>query len=85
MSDDISEQIPYEEGKIVISLGGDGSFLRTSHLIMNEMPMIGINTDEERSVGSLCKFKVNSSTDLEEIAEYLRKLDEEKLMKRSRL
>ena len=40
---------------LIISLGGDGTFLRTSSMIDNcETPILGINTDPGRSLGILC-------------------------------
>jgi NAD+ kinase len=39
---------------LVISLGGDGTLLDTSHRILDGTPLLGINSDPERSVGALC-------------------------------
>lgn len=40
---------------LIISLGGDGTFLRTSSMITNcKTPILGINTDPGRSLGILC-------------------------------
>ena len=40
---------------LVISLGGDGTYLRTSSMIENnKVPILGINTDPARSLGILC-------------------------------
>ena len=39
----------------VISVGGDGTFLETAHLIKtSEIPLLGINSDPACSVGKLC-------------------------------
>ena len=44
---------------LVCSLGGDGTFLKTSSIIKNpDLPIIGINTDPARSVGHLCNRRV---------------------------
>ncbi len=39
---------------LLISLGGDGTLLDTSHQILDETPVISINSDPERSIGALC-------------------------------
>jgi len=50
---------------LVISLGGDGTYLRTSSMIdNNNLPLLGINTDPGRSLGILCSkflYKERSS------------------------
>ena len=50
---DLTEELT--RGKsLVISLGGDGCFLRTCSQVTNsEIPMLGINTDPARSLGIL--------------------------------
>lgn len=54
------------DGKtLVISLGGDGTYLRTSSMILNpNTPLLGINSDPGRSIGMLCSkflYKQRSS------------------------
>jgi NAD+ kinase len=39
---------------LVISLGGDGTLLDSSHRVLDDTPLIGINSDPGRSVGALC-------------------------------
>jgi len=39
---------------LVISVGGDGTLLDTSHRIQDGPPLLGVNSDPERSVGALC-------------------------------
>eukprot|EP01134_Creolimax_fragrantissima_P007963 CFRG7963T1 len=40
---------------VVLSAGGDGTFLSTASMVKgNHVPLIGINTDPERSQGHLC-------------------------------
>ena len=39
---------------LVISLGGDGTLLDTSHRVPDGPPLLGINSDPARSVGALC-------------------------------
>ena len=50
---------------LIISLGGDGTYLRTSSMIdCNKVPLLGINTDPGRSLGILCSkflYKERSS------------------------
>jgi NAD+ kinase len=39
---------------LVISVGGDGTFLETSHYITDNTPILGVNSDPVRSVGFFC-------------------------------
>jgi len=39
---------------LVICVGGDGTLLDTSHRILGDTPLLGINSDPQRSVGALC-------------------------------
>jgi len=39
---------------LVISVGGDGTLLDTSHRIVDDTPLVGINSDPQKSVGALC-------------------------------
>jgi NAD+ kinase len=41
---------------LVITLGGDGTFLRTASFIHDSTPIMGINTDSERSHCSFCSY-----------------------------
>ena len=44
---------------IVNFLGGDGTFLRSSGVIQSpDLPILGINTDPQRSTGHLCTHKI---------------------------
>lgn len=36
---------------LAISVGGDGTFLETSHLVTDDTPVLGVNSDPSRSVG----------------------------------
>ncbi len=49
---------------LIISLGGDGTFLHTSSMIeSDQIPILGINTDPSRSLGNLCnKFLYKERT-----------------------
>ncbi|PIO05425.1 hypothetical protein COT47_04860 [Candidatus Woesearchaeota archaeon CG08_land_8_20_14_0_20_43_7] len=39
---------------VIITIGGDGTFISASHHIMDNTPIIGVNSDTKRSVGKLC-------------------------------
>ena len=44
---------------LVLSLGGDGTFLKTASMMNDRsLPILGVNTDPQRSVGCLCNRKV---------------------------
>ena len=44
---------------IILLIGGDGTFLRTSGIIENQdVPILGLNTDPTRSTGFLCNAKI---------------------------
>ncbi len=53
---------------LVVSVGGDGTLLDTSHRILDGPPLLGINSDPQRSVGALCAGTVRQ---LPEILEAL--------------
>lgn len=54
---------------IVFSIGGDGTLLWTQKKIPKEIPLFGINSDPERSVGALCCSTVDGLK--EKIKKYL--------------
>ncbi len=39
---------------LVITIGGDGTFLRTSHYILDDTPMVGINPNPKQKEGFFC-------------------------------
>lgn len=41
------------ENRLVITVGGDGTLLETAQLVVDS-PLLGVNSDPDRSVGSLC-------------------------------
>lgn len=43
---------------LVITVGGDGTFLRTSHHVVNQL-VIGVNSAPKASVGALCSVTLN--------------------------
>ena len=48
-----------ENKDLIVSLGGDGTFLKTASMVkMNTLPIVGINTDPARSVGHLTSIKI---------------------------
>ena len=49
---------------LVISLGGDGTLLDTSHRILDDTPLLGVNSDPRRSVGALCAGPVGRLPEL---------------------
>lgn len=44
---------PVADTDVVISLGGDGTFLEVSHYI-NDIPIFGVNSDPKKSTGFYC-------------------------------
>jgi NAD+ kinase len=61
---------------LVLSLGGDGTLLDTSHRVPAQTPLLGINSDPGRSVGALCGCGV------EDLADCLKRLLADKLAPR---
>jgi len=45
---------------LIISLGGDGTLLDTAQFIFDKTPLLGINSDPERSMGALCGCTVRT-------------------------
>jgi len=39
---------------LVVGFGGDGTVLDTSHRVLDDTPLLGINSDPKTSVGALC-------------------------------
>ena len=53
------EDVEDKDLDLVISLGGDGTFLKTASMVKDSsIPILGINTDPQRSVGCLCNRKI---------------------------
>ena len=65
---------------LVISLGGDGTYLRTSSMIDNcHVPLLGINTDPSRSLGILCgKFLYKERSSKKHIEKIFNQIEEER-------
>lgn len=67
-----------EDLDLVVSLGGDGTFLKTASFVKNRtLPMLGINTDPQRSVGCLCNRKVFYDTREYDIKKMFRYIERE--------
>lgn len=49
----------FEKVNLVISIGGDGTFLSASHLVKNQL-ILGVNHDEKKSEGALTKINLSS-------------------------
>lgn len=59
-ADYLATKQDFEDVDLVMSLGGDGTFLKTaSQITTNRLPILGINTDPSRSAGALTTRKVN--------------------------
>jgi len=52
LKDDLKPQ-HFKDVDLVLSVGGDGTFLEASHFIKNDMPLLGINSDVKTSEGHL--------------------------------
>ena len=50
---------PLEDYDLIVTLGGDGTFLKTASYIHDETPILGLNTDSERSYCTFCSFNPN--------------------------
>lgn len=62
----------------MLSLGGDGTFLKTASMINNRhLPILGVNTDPQRSVGCLCNRKVWFSSQDDDIIKMMRYIERE--------
>jgi NAD kinase len=57
---------------LVISVGGDGTFLEASHAVPAGLPMLGVNSDPERSTGFF------SATDGTGVGEFIAALADQK-------
>ncbi len=53
---------------LVISVGGDGTFIRISHYL-KDLPILGINSDSKTSEGGLCSLNEQNLEKLKEILE----------------
>ena len=87
-TEDKSWRSPVFKPDLFISTGGDGTFLRASHLLdyklgTNDVPILGINTNPELSEGRLC---INTNgLSLPEIVELAINNSEVKVFRRNRI
>lgn len=58
---DLDKDIALE--RVVVTVGGDGTLLDASHYV-TDSPILGINSDPERSVGSLCAATMKNAREL---------------------
>lgn len=49
----------FENVDLVITIGGDGTFIKASSFINNNMPLLGINSEPDKSEGALTSLKEN--------------------------
>lgn len=56
-----------DSAELVVTLGGDGTLLRASHVVGSRTPMVGINSAPKQSIGYLC---AGDKTSLEETLLY---------------
>ena len=65
---------------LVICLGGDGTYLRTASMMQSpDVPLLGINTDPDRSMGILCgKFLFKKRSSEKHIEKIFKQLEEQK-------
>jgi NAD+ kinase len=53
----------FHNKNLIMSLGGDGTFLKTASMVLtSRVPILGVNTDPTRSVGHLCSKKIPFET-----------------------
>ena len=78
----------FKDVDLVVSMGGDGTFLKTaSYIKTTALPILGINTDPSRSVGHLTNRAVGFERKDREIKKIFTHLDREnfEFFQRSRL
>lgn len=52
------------DAKMVVTVGGDGTFLSASHRVPTSVPIIGVNSDPETSRGCLCSATSDTLIDV---------------------
>lgn len=63
-----------------MSLGGDGTFLKTASMIKtNRLPIFGVNTDPSRSVGHLTSIPIPFETRKKDITRLVDFIESENL------
>ena len=69
MLEDANKQV-LDVYDLILVLGGDNSFTKISHYIHNT-PVLGINSDPDRSVGCLTRWAIRTDQDVYDLAEKL--------------
>mmetsp|Transcript_41100 Transcript_41100/g.39620 ORF Transcript_41100/g.39620 Transcript_41100/m.39620 type:complete len:87 (+) Transcript_41100:118-378(+) len=70
------QQEDINDKDLLITLGGDGTYLRCASVIQTrEIPILGINTDPGRSIGHLCNASIHNEEKTEQIDRIFRKLE----------
>ena len=64
---------------LVITVGGDGTFLESTHYVTGNTPIVGVNSDPSRSVGFFC------ACNTENFADFYNKISEQPKISLSRL
>lgn len=57
----------FQDKDLVITIGGDGTFIRTTHFMRGDIPIIGINSEPETSEGALTTIKRDDVGHLKDI------------------
>ena len=71
---------------MVLSLGGDGTFLRAASAIRTpNLPIFGINTDPSRSIGAMAACAVKNEDHLNTVVKYLNQNDPLEFITRKRI
>ncbi len=67
-----------EDKDLIVSLGGDGTFLKTASMVKdNKLPIFGVNTDPSRSVGHLTSIKIPFESRHKEIPQLIDYVEKE--------
>jgi NAD+ kinase len=57
----------FEDKDLVITIGGDGTFIRTTHFLRGDTPILGINSEPETSNGGLTTLNRDEIQELNNI------------------
>jgi NAD kinase len=57
----------FQDKDLVITIGGDGTFIRTSHFVRGDTPILGINSEPETSEGALTTLNCDEVCHLKNI------------------
>lgn len=59
LNDEIYKNFQNKDYDLVFSLGGDGTFLRSAQFLNENLTLVGVNTDSNRSKGFYCSFNLD--------------------------